>query len=335
MRLPALQYAAYIALFAVRLSAQTTLHTTTSLVLVPTLVETGDQQLVFSLKAEDFSVTDNGIPQKIRLEDEIARPVSLVVIIQTSQSARGQFPSFSGLDGMLASLLGPAPNEVSIVNFDSTIEGASPFTSNVQEWKDAIDHPDAGDKGAAIFDALAYGIRLLDARPANHRRAILLISQEHDDSSKTTMRDIVQDLAETNTAIYSVTFPVEMTEFKQAFKDPPHLNPPIVANESAGPTQGYFKLDAPLSMIFGAMRKNTSAEVATLSGGESMSFDGRGELERDLDVLANHLHNSYLLSFSPTSSKPGLHTIAVRLIGHPGMVVSARSSYWASDTSGK
>ena len=81
------------------------------------------------------------------------------------------------------------------------------------------------------------------------------------------------------------------------------------------------------------MSKNTSAEVATLSGGEWSGFDNAQELTQDLGVLTNHLHNSYVLSFTPTSSEPGLHTIKVRLAHHPELLVSARSNYWASERS--
>ena len=154
------------------------------------------------------------------------------------------------------------------------------------------------------------------------------------------MKDIVRDLGETNTAIYSVTFSAEKMEAKLALKYP-QVNPPISVvpsdgtlkayNDPARPTQGYFKLDAPLRLIFGAMRKNLSAEVANLSGGEALSFDGRGELEQDLSILNNHIRNSYVLSFYPTSTERGLHTIRVFLPHHPEMIVSARTSYWAAD----
>jgi VWFA-related protein len=310
-------------------SAQTTLHTTTTLVVVPTLVQTTGKEPVFSLTAEDFVLTDNGVPQKVTLEEETKRPLSLVVLMQTGGIARGQFASYVNLETMLASLLGGAPNEVSIVNFDSRPEGASPFTSDVAQWKDAIDHPDQGDSGAAIFDGISFALDLLKKEPVSNRRAILLISQEHDGGSKTKMKDIVRELGETNTAIYSVTFSAEKTAAKQAFKEP-HLNPPI--DIGAGSFQGYFNLSAPLALVIGAMRKNLSAEVANLSGGESMSFDGRGELEQDMNVLNNHIRNSYILSFSPTSAEPGLHTIKVRLAHNPEMIVSARTSYWAADS---
>lgn len=330
MRVAVLKSGVLVAALAGAGFAQTTLHTTTTLVVVPTLVQTAGTEPVFSLTASDFVLTDNGVPQKVTLEEETKRPLSLVVLMQTGGIARGQFPSYVNLETMLASLLGGAPNKVSIVNFDSRPEAASPFTSNVAQWSEAINHPDQGDSGAAIFDGISYALDLLKKEPASNRRAILLISQEHDDGSKTQMKDIVRDLGETNTAIYSVTFSAEKTAARQAFKDPAHLNPPI--DIGAGSFQGYFNLSAPLALVLGAMRKNLSAEVANLSGGESMSFDGRGELEQDMNVLSNHIRNSYILSFYPTSTEPGLHTIKVQLAHHPEMIVSARTSYWAADS---
>src|ERR1700733_2321125 len=235
--------------------AQTTLHTTTTLVVVPTLVQTSDKGSVFSLAAEDFILTDNGVPQKVTLEEETKRPLSLVVLMQTGGVAQGQFASYANLETLLASLLGGAPNRVSIVNFDSQPEAASPFTSDVAQWKEAIDKPDPGDRGVAIFDGIAYALDLLKKEPVSNRRAILLISQERDDGSKTPMKEIVRDLGETNTAIYSVTFSAQKTEAKLAFKDPAHVNPPIsiipsdgslkAYNDPARPFQGYFKLDVP------------------------------------------------------------------------------------------
>jgi hypothetical protein len=232
---------------------------------------------------------------------------------------------------------------VSVVNFDSKTEAASPFTSDLSQWTDAINRPAPGDSGAAIFDAIAFALDLLKKEPTGNRRAILLISQERDNGSKTPMQEIVQDLGETNTAIYCLTFSAEKTEAKTAVKGSPKLNDPIqlvpstggpvqARNDPSYPTQGYFDLAAPLRLIVGAMRKNVSAEVATLSGGVTMNFDGRGELESNLNVLTNYIHNTYHLSFTPTSREPGLHTIDVTLPKHPEMIVSARRNYWENET---
>jgi VWFA-related protein len=343
MKCSAVQFGIVAATLAGAAVAQTTLHTTTTLVVVPTLVQTSDKGSVFSLAAEDFVLTDNGVPQKVTLEEETKRPLSLVVLMQTGGVAREQFASYANLETMLATMLGGAPNKISIVNFDSQPEAASSFTSDVAQWRDAIEHPDQGNSGAAIFDAIAFGLELLKKEPTSNRRAILLISQEHDDGSKTTLKEIVRDLGEANTAVYSLTFSAEKAAAKQALKYP-HVNPPISIspsdgsikpwNDPAKPFQGYFKLDAPLRLIFGAMQKNLSAEVADLSGGEAGSFDNKTELDEVLNRVSNHIRNSYILTFRPTLAEPGLHTIRVSLARHPEMVVSARTSYWAEDLSG-
>jgi hypothetical protein len=80
------------------------------------------------------------------------------------------------------------------------------------------------------------------------------------------------------------------------------------------------------------MQKNLSAEVADLSGGEAGSFDNKNEFDDVLDRVSSHIRNSYILSFQPTSTEPGLHTIRVQLTHHPEMIVSARTSYWAADS---
>jgi VWFA-related protein len=310
--------------------AQTTLHTTTTLVVVPTLVQTSGKEPVFSLKADDFVLTDNGVPQKVTLEEESSRPLSLVVLMQTGGIARGQFENYVHLDSMIADILGKAPNVVSIVNFDSEPEAASPFTSDVVEWKDAIDHPDQGNSGAAILDSIGFGLDLLRKQPQGNRRAILLISQEHDNGSKAKVKDIVRELGETNTAIYSMTFSAEKTAMKQAFKDPAHLNKPITVGD--GQYQAYFDFSMPLNLAISEMRRNLSAEVANLSGGETSGFTSREDLDTALGVMTNHIRNSYILSFYPTSTEPGLHTLEVRLAHHPELFVSARKNYWAVDS---
>lgn len=340
----AFQFGLLVAALAGAAAAQTTLHTTTTLVVVPALVREADGRVTFSLTARDFVVTDNGVPQKVTLDEETKPPLSMVVLMQTGGVARLQLASYAKLETMLSALLIGAPNKVSVVNFDSKTEAASPFTSDLAEWTDAINQPTPGDSGAAIFDAIAFALDLLKKEPTGNRRAILLISQERDNGSKTPMQDVVRDLGETNTAIYCLTFSAEKTEVKTAVKGPAKLNDPIqvvpstsgaavpAINDPSYPTQGYFDLYAPLRLIVGAMRKNVSAEVASLSGGVAMNFDGRGELESNLNVLTNYIHNTYHLSFSPTSRQPGLHTIEVTLPKHPEMIVSARRNYWADET---
>ncbi len=106
MKLAGLRFGVVVAALGGSAYAQTTLHTTTTLVVVPTRVQTQDKRLVFSLSADDFIVTDNGVRQKVTLEEESQRPLSLVVLIQTGGAARGQLPNYQNLETMLAEIVG-------------------------------------------------------------------------------------------------------------------------------------------------------------------------------------------------------------------------------------
>ncbi|HMG02288.1 MAG TPA: VWA domain-containing protein [Edaphobacter sp.] len=310
-------------------SSASTIQTTSRLVIVPTLVQTRSNETVYSLHAEDFLLTDKGVPQKIRLDDETHQPLSLVVLMQTGGAAVHEFDKYRNLETMLAEMLGEAPNQVSIINFDSKPEAASPFTSDITQWTDAINHPDPGDSGAAIMDGLKYALNLLAKQPPANRRAILLISQPTDLGSKTTAKEILQISGETNTAIYTLTFSPQMTKLKDALKEGGHSHPPV--NLATGSYVAYFDLGEPLGMILGAMRKNVAAEMASLSGGEAAGFNNQHDLDDGLTTISNHLRNRYTLSFTPGSSEPGLHPIQVRIPNHPDLTVSARASYWISD----
>jgi VWFA-related protein len=302
-----------------------TLRTTTNLVMVPALVQTTGLSPVYFLSASDFLLTDNGAPQKVSLDEAANSPLSLVVLIQTGGAAVHQLDQYHNLETMLAAMLGDPPNEVSIVNFDSRPEAASPFTSNIAQWTEAIDHPDPGDSGAAILDSVKFALDLLAHQPRANRRVILLISQPHDVGSKTTQKDIVRIAGETNTAIYTLTFSPAKAVLKDSLKENPPQPPVHVGN---GTYYAYFNLTEPLQMALDAMRKNGAAQLASLSGGEAGLFDNQHHLDDQLATLSSHLRNRYMLSFTPISPQLGLHSLSVRIVNHPEFTVFARTSYW-------
>src|SRR5205809_367441 len=68
---------------AVANSQETTLHTQTTVVLVPALVKTADGGIVYGLDAKDFTIEDNGIEQPARMDETPdSQMVSIVVTIQ-------------------------------------------------------------------------------------------------------------------------------------------------------------------------------------------------------------------------------------------------------------
>ena len=105
-------------------------------------------------------------------------------------------------------------------------------------------------------------------------------------------------------------------------------NPPLFFAPDHPPIGCTFNLDRPLRQALSAMQGNAAEGVAALSGGTYMPFNNRNDLELQLTGFANDLHSRYILSFQPTSTSPGLHSLQVTLPQHPELHATARTAYW-------
>ena len=77
------------------------------------------------------------------------------------------------------------------------------------------------------------------------------------------------------------------------------------------------------------LKTNVPEAAAHLTGGEYFKTENAKSLTKDMAKIANRLPNRYFLSFTPTSTHPGLHAINVALRQpREGVVVEARSSYY-------
>src|SRR5665213_1140988 len=92
-----------------------------SLVVVPALVRTKSGQLVYTLKADDFILTDDGIEQPLHLEQDTGdQPLALVIVVQTGGYGAAHLDQYRNLGPMLDNLVGNIEHKVAVVGFDST-----------------------------------------------------------------------------------------------------------------------------------------------------------------------------------------------------------------------
>jgi hypothetical protein len=203
-----------------------TLSSRSTLVLVPALVRDKSNELVFNLKADDFLLTDDGVPQKLNLEADADRePLALVVLIEAGAAAKstGWHPNAAGpppdrfrpLTSMMDTVTGDVPRRIAVVGFDSGPELLLNFTHDMDAVTDNIHDLDTnidGDGGAAILDALGYSVDLLRQQPPEYRRAILLLSESNDRGSKLKLEQALRAISDTNTAIYSLAYSTGNTD---------------------------------------------------------------------------------------------------------------------------
>lgn len=295
-----------------------TFHVSTSVVIVPTLVEKKDGDILYGLRPSDFAVYDNGVEQKIHVDDDIdLQPVSLVVCVERGRDAPLEFDKLSQLGPLLDLFVGGGHGQAALVVFDSKPVWADPFTPNTDLLTRDLRELPPGDGGAAILDAVGYSVNLLEQQPPDHRRILLLVSESRDHGSHHfNIPELVQRIGTSNTLVLSLVFSPSKSE---------------IIDWGRGNTNGGTELNmlAPLMMTMNAMRRNTPKTLAALSGGEYAPFTRVKGFNQRVDELADHARNRYIISFHPTDLTPGLHRISVRLTQDYGARVVARNSYWA------
>lgn len=339
-------------------SAQaTTLTARSTLVLVPALVRNKAGELVYTLKANDFVLTDDGVLQKLTLEQDTGgEPLALVVDLEGGGAGANQMDKFVTLAPMLSAIVGDVPHKIAVVGFDSSPVLVQDFTPDLDVAGHAIHaliDDDNGDNGAAILDSLGFSVDLLRKQPPEYRRAILLVSESNDHGSKLRLDEALREISDTNTVIYSIGFSTGRDELKtgvaKALSDPtpgpahgcmsrdpndPNVNlKENVAEQAYGclsllaPPLGIAK--AVVIALFDGMQKNIPETVAHLTGGEYFKLGNQKSMERSLMTISNHIPNRYVLSFQAQSPHAGFHAIELRVPGYAGLTVSARNGYWA------
>lgn len=301
---------------------QITLHARTNLVLVPTLVESKTGEPVFNLGAKDFLVKDNGVEQKIHLDTETDQaPISIVVLVQVGGSAVREFEKYEGLPTMVDALAGNTQHRIAVVEFDSQPRMLQDFTSDSDVAKQAIYSIRPGDDGAAIRDSIWYAVDMLQDEPQQNQRVVLLLSETRDHGSRTPIQDVVRKIGRSDVVVYSLAFSPGRGDLMEDLTNPQW-------------TGALLNPVPALAMAVQAFRKNTAAAIPRMTGGQYLRFNKGKQLDSEMGMLANQVHNRYILSFQPSDPKPGLHVLSVELRQPLEARVLARTNYWAASQSG-
>jgi VWFA-related protein len=303
-----------------------TFSSQSNVVLVPALVKGEDGRAVYGLEAKDFVIEDDGVEQKIKLDEAAEEePVSVIVAIQCGREAKHELPRMQGLSSMLEPILTQPQNRIALVEFDTQVNLVQDFTNDSSLIEQGLKNLKPGDTGAAIYDAVNYSVNLLNKLPDAGQRVLLLISETRDHGSHwAKLDDVVALIGDSNTAVYALAFSPALsnvldTERGKRWEDaqagPPSVIPLIV-------------------LAMEAMRKNAPEAIASMTGGEYALFESRNRFETHMLDFTNHLRSRYLLSFQPQDPHAGLHQIRMRLRRKDAkkQSVLARSSYWAGGT---
>jgi VWFA-related protein len=296
--------------------AAPTLRVTANEVLVPTLVEKPGGDVIYGLKRDDFVLEDNGVPQKIRVQEEMdTAPVALVVAVELGGVSQLEFDKLAKLGPLLDLFLSDGKGQAALVGFDSKPHLIRDFTHTSEDVNEALKQLEPGNGGAAILDTVSYAVDLLQSQPKEYRRVLLLISEERDHGSKHIKTEqLIRKIGQSDVLVLGVSFSPAKAELLHDLKD--------------NGDDRAMSMISTLAMIVPAFKKNVAKEVAAMSGGEYHAFTGDKAFESRVVESAQHARNRYLITFSPSDPTPGLHTIRVRTVQDYGARIVARANYW-------
>ena len=108
-----------------------TIRTNVPLVLAPATV-TAKGNLIDGLTVNDFVLTDNGKPQKIRMDtsDTILAPMSMVVLIQSSGISIPELGRIHNIGAMIKPIVIGDRGQAAVISYDNEVRVLQPFTSD-------------------------------------------------------------------------------------------------------------------------------------------------------------------------------------------------------------
>lgn len=159
---------------------------------------------VKGLLATELIVSESSRGQRIgvNLANTVA-PVALALVLDTSGSMAGKpFADAKAAMNAFAQALGPN-DQAAIVTFNTTVSVPQQLTADKAALAGAIDRAVAvGD--TAIFDAVSAAAELIAPVPARTRRAIVLLTDGIDNSSRTTLAAATAKVTALGAAVYVI-----------------------------------------------------------------------------------------------------------------------------------
>jgi len=317
--------------------AQTTIKSNVVLVNAPVTVRDAKDQIVTSLQAADFRLTDHGVPQKISHFDVGTDPLSLVVLIETSSRVAPLLPAVQKSGILITETILGENGEAAIVGFNDTIDKLLPFSKNPDAIQSAVAQIHASTSGSRLYDAMAVGVEMLTGLPEpsqdtpGRRRILLVVSEATDVGSQAKLGEVLRKAQLANVTIYSVglstTRALLQQEPKQNHTDisppgtyplPPIPGKPPVPEEEDPRLNNTVDLMAlavwAVSHIADKVSAHALEVAAVATGGAHFATFKDRPIEKALDEIGGELHTQYTLGYAPAgTSEEGYHEIKVSL----------------------
>lgn len=280
------------------LTQQPTFRSGTQTVPVYATVTDAQGRLVPGLVKEDFRIFDNQKPVEISLFDNTVRPITAVVMLDTSGSMTMNLDLMKQAAEQFVIRLLP-DDRAKMGAFNDKIEvGNAEFTSDRDELAASIKELDYGN-ATRLWDAVDFGLDEL--ANVEGRRVVVVFTDGDDTGSKVGLGRVLDRARADEVMIYAVGLESVMAGGPgRVIRTRPDRGLRRLAEETGG---GYFE------------------------------FKTAEELGPAFTRVAQELHSQYLLGFTPPLLDGKVHRLEVKTT-NAALKARARRSYLAAPPDG-
>jgi Ca-activated chloride channel family protein len=285
-------------------------------------------RFVPGLRAEDFRLYEDGKLQTIQQFDAERVPVSVGLALDTSGSMVGEkmTAAEAALNRFIFDLLG-AGDEVFLYRFDSRPRLVHGWT----EDREAIRRELGSIKpegGTALYDTVADAIPLA-AGGTRRKKALVLISDGNDTSSRMKVEDLSRLLRRTEVLVYAIG--IDASDELHGPSRAPQLLPQPSPFPGKAPAPRVAPPQAQSGSPLDRVNPGALRRITDESGGRTEIIVSPRDLEPATAGIADELSRQYFLGYDSSAPKDGRwHTIVVELARPGRYTVRARRGFVAN-----
>jgi VWFA-related protein len=258
----------------------------TQLVLINVTVTDPLNRFVTGLEREHFRLFEDKVEQKVTQFSSEDAPLSVGIVFDTSGSMGPKLQKSRQAVGEFLKAANPQ-DEFFLVEFNDEPLLVNPFTTDTEQLQSSLTFTESKGR-TALLDAIYLAMHEMK-KARNPRRAILIISDGGDNSSRYTESEIKNAVREADVQIYAIGI---FEPISSRGRTP---------EEMAGP--GLLQ------------------QVSEQTGGRAYEVDNLSELPDVAAKIGIELRNQYVLGYTPKNQERNgkYRHVVVKLVQPPGL----------------
>jgi len=274
------------------------IRVSSNLVLIPVSVRDARDRMVVGLEKERFKIYDDDVEQRITHFAAEDAPISVAFVFDTSASmGRKLRESREAISEVLA--FANPEDEFALIQFNSKAHLAVPLTHSVDEIQNRLML--LAPKGrTALLDAIYLAVSVM-RKAHNQRKAIVILSDGGDNSSRYSLSEVKSLVREADVQIFAIGILESFLERRRSSEE--YLGPGLLT------------------------------DVAQETGGQMFSVFGARDLGEVGAQIGRTLRNEYLIGYSPTNigNNGKYHRVQLLIESAERLHISWRAGYVAPE----